>query len=95
MRLKPEIRKFIKEQAGKLFPGSEIYLFGSRVNNQMKGGDIDILLLSEKKIDAKKIRNFRVSFYKTFGWQKLDLVNFTKTEDSTFKQLIVNDAKLI
>ena len=93
MRLKPEIKKFITETAIKLFPNSEMYLFGSRLNNHSRGGDIDILILSEEKIDKKLLRKFRIEFYKKFGWQKIDLVNFTKQENSTFKQLILPNAQ--
>jgi predicted nucleotidyltransferase len=95
MRLKPEIKSFIKSTAFKLFPEAEIYLFGSRVNDNGLGGDIDILLLTEKKIDTKKLRAFRINFYKHFGWQKIDLVNFTKNENSTFKELILTEAQPI
>lgn len=95
MRLKPEIREFIKATASKMFPETELYLFGSRINNNAKGGDIDILLLSEQKIEIKKIRNFRISFYKKFGWQKIDLVNFTKEDKSTFKKLILTEAQAL
>lgn len=95
MRLRPEIKTFIKETAEKLFPNTEIYLFGSRLNNQERGGDIDILILSEQKINRKKLRQFRIVFYKKFGWQKIDLVNFTKDEKSTFKQLILPNAQPI
>ncbi len=93
MRLKPEIKKFITETAKSLFPNSEMYLFGSRLNNHSRGGDIDILILSEEKIDRKLLRKFRIEFYKKFGWQKIDLVNFTKEENSTFKQLILPNAQ--
>ena len=92
MRIKEEIINFIKKTAELLFPETDVYLFGSRVHNNKKGGDIDILLLSENKIDKRKIRDFRVAFYKKFGWQKIDLVNFTKKEQSTFKKLILTDA---
>lgn len=95
MRLKPEIKTFIKESAEKLFPGAEIYLFGSRVHDDSVGGDIDLLVLSPQKIDAKTIRSFRINFYKRFGWQKIDIVNFTKTEKATFKKLILTEAKAI
>lgn len=95
MRLKPEIQLFIRETATTLFPETEIYLFGSRVNDQLKGGDIDLLLLSEKKLNSKKIREFRIAFFKRFGWQKLDLVNFTKKEESNFKRLILKDAQAL
>jgi predicted nucleotidyltransferase len=95
MRLKPEIRTFIKELALKLFPNAEIYLFGSRIDNQALGGDIDILILSEQKLDNKKLRLFRLAFYKKFGWQKIDLINFTKDQDTTFKKLILTSAQAI
>ena len=95
MRLRPEIKAFIKESAKKLFPEAEIYLFGSRVNDNALGGDIDLLILSEKKIEQKLIRSFRINFYKRFGWQKIDVVNFTKAEKTTFKQLILTNAKAI
>lgn len=95
MRLRPEIKAFIKESAKTLFPEAEIYLFGSRVNDNALGGDIDLLILSERKIEQKLIRSFRINFYKRFGWQKIDVVNFTKAEKNTFKQLILTNAKAI
>lgn len=95
MRLKPEIIKFIKDSLHQLFPGVEIYLFGSRVDNNASGGDIDILLLSKNKLEKRKLRLFRLEFYKKFAWQKIDLVNFTKNENTTFKQIILASAKAI
>ena len=88
-----ELKAFIKETATKLFPNSEIYLFGSRIDEKERGGDIDILLLSEHKIENKVLRRFRLDFYKKFGWQKIDLVNFTKNDNSTFKKLILPNAQ--
>ena len=95
MRLKKEIKTFIKEAADKQFPGSKIYLFGSRLNDEALGGDIDILILSKEKIDNKKLRAFRLDFYKECGWQKIDLVNFTTNDDTTFKRLILTEAQAI
>ena len=95
MRLKPEIKTFIKETARNLFPDAKIYLFGSRLNDNARGGDIDILLLTNNKIETKKIRAFRISFYKKFGWQKIDLVNFLHNETSTFKDLILMEAQML
>ena len=95
MRLKPEIKDFIKETSSKLFPGAEIYLFGSRLDDQGRGGDIDILILSDQKIDNKRLREFRIKFYKIFGWQKIDLVNLTKEDNSTFKKMILTSIQAI
>lgn len=95
MRLKPEIKSFIKEKSTQFFPGAEIYLFGSRINNNEKGGDIDILILSDKLLEKQRIRSFRVEFFKKFGWQKIDLVNITKKEKSTFKKIVLNNCQPI
>ncbi len=78
-----------------MFPDAEFYLFGSRLNEEETGGDIDILILSDKKINNRKLRLFRVGFYQKFGWQKIDLVNFTRSDNSTFKRLILNKAQPI
>ena len=93
MRLKPEIKKYTQDTSSILFPDAEVYLFGSRTNEKSRGGDIDLLILSDSKIEKSKIRNFRIGFIKKYGWQKLDLVNFTKDDNSTFKQIILKEAQ--
>jgi len=69
-----------------------VYLFGSRTNDDALGGDIDILILTEKPINKRIFRPIRVEFFKQFGWQKLDLVNYTYNDTSVFKQLIQTTA---
>ncbi|MCW0485035.1 nucleotidyltransferase domain-containing protein [Gaoshiqia sediminis] len=95
MRLKPEIKTFIKQKAASLFPGADVYLFGSRLHDDQAGGDIDLMLLSDCSIDKKQIRLFRREFYKKFGWQKIDLVQFSRHDQSIFKQLISKEALLL
>ena len=92
MRLNTECKNYIKKQLGGIGEDIEIYLFGSRVNDFDKGGDIDILLLSEKPVDRRLIRNFRVGFFKKFGWQKIDIVTFLKGEENTFKKIALENA---
>ena len=92
MRLKPEYRNFIINQLGTLQEDIEIYLFGSRVNDFERGGDIDILILSERPVDRKLIRNFRVGFFKKFGWQKIDIVSFLKDEENSFKKIAMENS---
>ncbi len=95
MRIKSEIRTFIKENTQKICPGAKVYLFGSRLHDELSGGDIDILILSDEQIEKKRIRSFRREFFKQFGWQKIDLVNFTHKEETTFKKLISKEAQLL
>ena len=68
---------------------------GSRTNDNAKGGDIDLLLLSQKKVPKDKLRQFRINFYKKFGWQKIDLVNFTFEENTVFKQIALTNSILL
>ena len=75
-----------------MFPeNTKIYLFGSRTKDSLKGGDIDILILAEKKLPNNLIRKLRTSFYKKFGWQKIDIVNFSFFEEHPFKNIIMQD----
>jgi uncharacterized protein len=92
MRLDDKIVRFFKQAIGEKIPEATLYLFGSRTNNDALGGDIDLMILTETLIDKKLIRSIRVEFFKKFGWQKIDLVNFTYNDTSVFKQLIQLDA---
>ncbi len=96
MRLNPQIIAFFKQKIVEPIPGAKIYLFGSRVSDQERGGDIDLMILTNALIDKKTFRSIRVEFLKQFGWQKIDLVNFTFEDNSAFKQLIqINAIELL
>ena len=92
MRLDPNIQLFCKQTIGEKIPGAKLYLFGSRTNDEALGGDIDLMILTDNPVDKKVFRTIRVEFYKKFGWQKVDLVNFTFNDTSVFKQLIQTNA---
>ncbi len=71
------IRQYAKECFGK---DSEAYLFGSRVHDNMKGGDIDILIktnLPAKEHFERKM-NFLTKLNITLGLQKIDVIVQTK-----------------
>jgi predicted nucleotidyltransferase len=88
MRLKPEIVNELKQLIQGRIPGSTIYLFGSRTDDQALGGDIDLLILTEEPANKQIFRKIRIEFFKKYGWQKIDLVNYTYTDDSSFRKLI-------
>jgi predicted nucleotidyltransferase len=88
MRLSPDIASFLKQTILGIIPGSTVYLFGSRTDDNAKGGDIDLLILTEDLVAKNTIRKIRVAFIKKFGWRKLDLVNLTHSNDSSFRKLI-------
>lgn len=92
MRLKPQIKDFIKQNLKQLAPESRIYLYGSRCRDEARGGDIDILLLTPGKISQQSLRKFRRDFYKRFGWQKIDITNFSFEEEHPFKQYVLEES---
>ncbi len=75
MRLTQKEIIAIKESFTKVFQKGEIYLFGSRLDDKAKGGDIDLFIrgCEKEKIKEKKIK-FLVELKKQIGDQKIDVV---------------------
>lgn len=84
---------YFKSSFAEAFPGAQLYLYGSRANDKARGGDIDLMVLTPTPVNKSVLRTIRIGFYKKFGWQEVDLVNFTFDDQSPFKQLIIADAQ--
>jgi predicted nucleotidyltransferase len=67
LRVKSEHVVFLKQSIKKYLPDADVYLFGSRANEKLKGGDIDILVIGEKTLTFQEKRNVKIAFYKEFG----------------------------
>lgn len=65
---------------------AKIYLFGSRVNDNAKGGDIDVLIISNKIGFTEKLI-IRTGIFREIEEQKLDLV-VKKDFNDAFVQMI-------
>lgn len=92
MRVSRKQLDFLKHQVLSKAKNAKIYLFGSRADDAQKGGDIDILILSNKKLSFNEKVQIKYAFYEKFGEQKLDLVNFRFDENSNFKELALMEA---
>jgi predicted nucleotidyltransferase len=92
MRLPSQYAEFFKVEAAALRSNAEVYLFGSRREESRKGGDVDILILSNPKLNWEEIAHIRRRFWEQFGFQKLDLVCFSPEDRSAFKELVLLDA---
>ena len=68
--------------------GAAVYLFGSRTDDRAKGGDIDILIISNKIKLTEKIK-IRASIFNAIPEQKIDLV-VKKDFQDPFVQYIYN-----
>lgn len=80
MRIRSEEVEIIKEAVKRLDPHARIFLYGSRVDPKRKGGDIDLLILSQqlKSIDSLKILK---RIYERMEEQKIDILIASETKD--------------
>ena len=91
MRLSSKEIETMKKSVKSISKEAEVYLFGSRVDDKKRGGDIDILIVSNK-ITKRDLRKVRVNFYKEFGEQKMDIVLDDGTFSTPFKKIISKKA---
>jgi predicted nucleotidyltransferase len=93
MRITSKQRQAIKHTIHNLDPQALIYLFGSRVDDNKKGGDIDLLVLSQQ-LDFRKQRKIKIKLYELIGEQKIDLI-IAKETSKPFIQLALEKAILL
>lgn len=80
MRISKEEIELLRKVLSELDSKAKMYLFGSRVYDERKGGDIDLLVVS-KILTRKDLRKIKREFFNKFGEQKIDIV----LDDGEFK----------
>lgn len=77
MRISPKEIEIIKDLASEIFGrGTKVFLFGSRIQDDKKGGDIDLLIRNREKEHltlSAKIK-FLAELKSLIGEQKIDVV---------------------
>ena len=75
MRLSSRYKSVIKKYFNQFFNDGEIYLFGSRVDDSKKCGDIDLYLVLKEHTNLfdKKIK-FLSRIKRELGEQKIDVI---------------------
>ena len=94
MRLSAKEIKVLKDTLKSMSDEAKIYLFGSRVDDAKKGGDIDLLVVSNK-LTKKDLRKLRIEFFKYFGEQKIDIVLDDGSFSEPFAWMIFKKAVLL
>ena len=75
MRLTIQQHRAIKKYFIEVFKEGQIYLFGSRTNDALKGGDIDLYIHTTDRINlVRKKLDFLVKLKRAIGDQKIDVV---------------------
>lgn len=95
MRLSLNYKNVIKKHFNQFFGDGEIYLFGSRVDDSKKGGDIDLYLVLKEHTNLfdKKIK-FLSRVKRELGEQKIDVIFNTDSSRLIEKEAIQWGIKL-
>ncbi len=94
MRLNQNQVKILKHKLKTISSKAQLYLFGSRVDDDKKGGDIDLLVVS-KEVTKRDLRDLRIEFFKHFGEQKLDIILDDGEFKNPFTKHIIKKAVLL
>jgi uncharacterized protein len=94
MRLYLEEVEVLKSKLKTLSSDAKLYLFGSRVDDDAKGGDIDLLVVSSE-LTKKDLRLLRIDFCKHFGEQKIDILLDNGEFKNPFTRYIFQKAVLL
>lgn len=75
MRLSAEVINVIQDTFLRVFEKGDLYLFGSRVDDSRKGGDIDLYVVADQQsqLGEKRI-DFLTQIKQKIGDQRIDLV---------------------
>ena len=93
MRLKKNEVDIIKQLVKSFDIRAKVYLYGSRVNNLLKGGDIDLLIISQCFSFKDKLK-LKAELHSQLGEQKVDVL-ITEEASTPFVQLVLELAILL
>ncbi|MBS3780469.1 MAG: nucleotidyltransferase domain-containing protein [Desulfovermiculus sp.] len=93
MRLSTTEQQAIKDAVFSADPQARIYLFGSRVDDTKRGGDIDLLIFYPK-ITFKDKLDIKAKIFDKMDEQKIDLLIATDTQDPFVRLALKNSVEL-
>jgi uncharacterized protein len=93
MRLSTQEQQAVSHAIHKADRDASIYLFGSRVDDAAKGGDIDLLVLS-KKIKLMDKLSILSQLHHQLGERKIDIAVFSDAK-APFPQIAIQTGVLI
>ena len=96
MRLSKRIINILQDNIKKSFGDVNIYLFGSRTDDNKKGGDIDLAIetnLSKEDFRKKKSLFLAMLIRIDFDYQ-IDIVNFNTKDELLYNEIQNNNIKI-
>jgi predicted nucleotidyltransferase len=96
MRLSKKVLSVLIEAKESSFGAVDFYLFGSRVDDFKKGGDVDLALdvkLSKSEFRKKKLQFLTFLLRKDFAYE-VDLVDYNTSDSLLFNEIRNHSIKL-
>lgn len=94
MRLDKDQRAFIVSTLENIFGSVKIYLFGSRLNDDKKGGDIDLFVIAEENSNLFEKKIKALSQLERILHKPVDLVLHKNFEREIEKEILKNSLLL-
>ena len=88
MRLKTEEQQLIVELCRQYYPDCQVYLFGSRVDDAKRGGDIDLFLLTKNPVPLAEKLRLLVELERRGLQRKIDLIIQTKHQAVIYPEVL-------
>lgn len=92
MRLRHKEIAIIKEAVAQALPDAEVFLFGSRIDDTKRGGDIDLLIRGTEAIPDNTLGLIRIRLQGKLGEQKIDIIYHQIGTTNTLVDVIEDEA---
>lgn len=87
MRISQEEKRLFVDSVTAVDPESRVWLFGSRVEDAKRGGDIDLAVLSTR-IGRQEMRGIRRKILDRLGEQRIDIVTSSDGAEPFFRMAV-------
>jgi len=96
MRLSKRVLNILQKNIQKSFGNVNIYLFGSRTDDNKKGGDIDLAIDTNiSREEFRKNKSLLLSMLMRIDFDyKIDIVNFNSTDQLLHNEIKENHIKI-
>ena len=93
MRLSPHDQSVLRAAITQADPQARAWLFGSRADDQARGGDIDVIVLS-RRIDLMAKLDLLAHLHQHLGEQRIDLLVSPDDQPAFVRMAIANGVPL-
>jgi len=92
MRLSAYEREALREAVHQYLPDAQVMLYGSRTDDAKRGGDIDLLILTDRDVDLRTRLRIEARMWEKIGEQKIDVLIEKPDKLSLFGEIVMPQA---